>query len=326
MIGVDDPRLNVVNLFDGVIWRLGKFIRRFPLYDRINSATIVRRFCYDAAAHLADMPQRINIETVNQCNGSCGFCPANTENDPRLIQYMSDQLIQKIALELAVENYRGSIALFINNEPLIDKRISQIIGIFRKSCPNNEIELSTNGRLLTAERYFSLFDSGLSRLIINNYNNKRRFTDKIGCALDQILSSDHGKLREYMQNTLILLKNKDEILNSRAGKAPNKINVERYKYYQRNSCANPFRQMCILPDGRISLCCEDFIGQVTVGNIDIESIRAVWNGTVMCTMRAELQTNGRTTISTCQRCDYGHLGGEKAKSLLRYFVKGFSKS
>jgi len=325
IIGVDDPLLNVVNLFDGIIWRFGKFIRRFPLYDRINSATIVRRFCYGAAARLADMPQRINIETLNQCNGSCGFCPANTLNDPRTFQYMSDQLIQKIALELAVENYSGSIALFLNNEPLIDRRISQIVSIFRKSCPNAEIVLSTNGSLLTAERFFSLFDSGLSRLIINNYNDKGKFTDKISSALDQILSSEHGKLQEYMQNTVILLKNKDEILNSRAGEAPNKINAARYKFYQRNSCANPFQQMNILPDGRVSLCCEDFMGRVTVGNIETESIRAVWNGPAISTMRSELQTNGRRTISTCQRCDYGHLGGEKAKSFLRYFVKWFSK-
>jgi radical SAM protein with 4Fe4S-binding SPASM domain len=325
MMDVDDHRLNVVNLFDGVIWRLGKFIRSMPFYDRINSATIVRRFCHDAAGQLADMPQRINIETVNKCNGSCSFCPANTENDPRLLQYMSEQLIHKIAEELAVENYSGSIALFLNNEPLIDKRISQIVGIFRKSCPKNEIFLSTNGSLLTAELYLSLFDSGLSHLIINNYNNKRGFTDKIGKALEQILSSGHGKLHEYMENTVILLKNKDEILNSRAGEAPNKINAKRYESYQQNSCANPFRQMSILPDGRVSLCCEDFAGRVTVGNIETEYIRAVWNGSAMRTMRAELQTNGRKTISTCQCCDYGHLGGDKAKSYLQFFVKWFSK-
>lgn len=325
MVGIDDPRLNVVNLIDGVVWRLGKFIRGLPLYDRINSATLVRWFCSDAAAHRADMPQEIDIETVNRCNGDCSFCPANAANDPRTTAYMSDRLIRKIAAELAAENYNGTIVPFINNEPLIDKRISQIVGVFRKSCPDAEIVLCTNGSLLTAERYFSLFDCGLGHLIINNYGDEGRFTDKIGSALERILSSNHDKLQEYLGKTVILLRNKNEILNSRAGEAPNKVNAQRYKYYRRNSCMYPFRQMSILPDGRVSLCCEDFTGRVAVGNIGSESIRAVWNGAVLRAIRDELRTSGRTNLLTCRRCDYGHLGGAKAKTLLRHFVNWFSE-
>ncbi len=324
MIKVNDRRVNVVNWYDGAAWRLGKFIRRFPLYDRVNSATLVRWFCRDAAAHCADMPQEIDIETINRCNGDCGFCPANFRDDKRVAARMPDQLIRKIAAELRAENYSGTIVPFVNNEPLLDSRITETVALLRESCPKARIVLCTNGILLTAKLYFSLFDAGLSHLMINNYSDRGEFTEKIGAALEGILSFGHVSSQEYLKSTVILLRNKNEILNSRAGEAPNKLNAERYRYYQRNSCIYPFRQMSILSDGRVALCCEDFTGRVALGNVGAESIRSIWNGPGFCAVREGLRSRGRTDLQPCRRCDYGHLGVAKAKTLLRHFTDWFS--
>jgi radical SAM protein with 4Fe4S-binding SPASM domain len=127
-------------------------------------------------------------------------------------------------------------------------------------------------------------------------------------------------MREYLAATAILLRNKNEVLNSRAGEAPNKTGQRRYMHYRGSSCMYPFRQLCVQPGGKVSLCCEDVSGRVTLGDVSKDTIKSVWNNPAFTAMRKILRTKGRTALEPCLGCDYGHLGVDKAKTLLRHFV------
>ena len=46
----------------------------------------------------------IEIETINQCNSTCSFCPVNKKDDPRERAYMTDALFTKLEKRVAEWN------------------------------------------------------------------------------------------------------------------------------------------------------------------------------------------------------------------------------
>lgn len=109
---------------------------------------LVRKFVNE---NMTEVPlfHEIEIETINRCNGGCSFCPVNVQNDIRTEKLMDENLFYKIINELKEIRYAGRIALFSNNEPLLDKRIVVFSRYVRENLPNAQIHLFTNGTLLS---------------------------------------------------------------------------------------------------------------------------------------------------------------------------------
>lgn len=53
----------------------------------------------------------VNIETVNRCNGSCDFCPANIRAEKRKRMVMSQKIFEKIIRELKEIDWSGQLFL-----------------------------------------------------------------------------------------------------------------------------------------------------------------------------------------------------------------------
>lgn len=67
-------------------------------------------------------------------------------------------------------------------------------------------------------------------------------------------------------------------------------------------CIYPYRQMVIRPDGKVSLCCNDALGKVTVGDIKTQSILEVWNSSKYREIRRRISL-GRGHYQPCEKCD-----------------------
>ncbi|MDR1701496.1 MAG: SPASM domain-containing protein, partial [Sporomusaceae bacterium] len=67
-------------------------------------------------------------------------------------------------------------------------------------------------------------------------------------------------------------------------------------------CLLPFHQMVIRPDGKVSLCCNDALGKMTLGDLTQESIENIWHSQEYVTVRAKL-TQGRQHLELCKHCD-----------------------
>lgn len=93
----------------------------------------------------------IEIETINRCNGICGFCPVNKNEKQRPYHKMTEELFYSIIDQLAEISYNRQVALFSNNELFIDDRIICFAEYTRKKLPDAWINLYTNGTLLTEE-------------------------------------------------------------------------------------------------------------------------------------------------------------------------------
>lgn len=238
--------------------------------------------------------EHIEIETVNRCNGNCEFCPVSKKNDTREYRIMSDELFESIIGQLAEMDYRGRLALFSNNEPLLDSNILKRHKYAREKLPNARMHLFTNGTLLTVECFSELIEY-LDELIIDNYQQDLQLIKPC-----QEIASYCNMHPELKKKVTIVLRKPQEILSTRGGDAPNRKNMVSYKNAR---CILPYKQMIIRPDGKVSLCCNDPLGKNTLGDLTKDSILDVWNNDRFQMVRKCLY-QGRANWKHCEYCDF----------------------
>ena len=311
----------------------GSFVRFLQTKDRgLDVVSKCRGIAVNVVSHLyslfrGEMPSAIEIETINRCNNDCAFCPVNRHEDPRQLTKMSDALLEKIACELHKRKYNGLLALFSNNEPLMDKRIVDICRFFRDKVPGAYIYISTNGILLTPDIYTRLFDTGLDQMIINNYDDSFKLIPSIETLENFMNSASGSEIERYIRKTKIVMRKKNEVLTNRAGYAPNKDkNCDKsFRRYAKSACTLPFIQFVVRPSGQVSLCCQDALGKVTLGDVNNQSIHDIWSAEVFNDIRARIKKHGRKSVPLCNTCDVTILYKAVAQKRFCNFI-GFGMS
>lgn len=236
--------------------------------------------------------QTIEIETVNRCNGLCSFCPINKNVDPRPFRLMDEVLFSSIIKQLSDIEYRGSVGLYSNNEPLLDKRLFDFLKITREALPNATLYLFTNGSLLTVDNFKELM-TYLDWITIDNYNDSLVLNQPIEEVYEYALSVP------YQDKVNIYMRKENEILTNRSGQANNRT---KKKNKLKSVCMYPFEQVVIRPDGKLSLCCNDATGKVTMGDLTKESLLSIWYGKKYTTVR-ENMLKDRNLNYLCKDCD-----------------------
>lgn len=261
----------------------------------------IREKIFNSVEQLQNMPldlEHVEIETINRCNGNCDFCPVSKKNDSREYKEMSDQLFEKIIFDLEKMKYDGKLALFSNNEPFLDKKILERHKFAREHLPHARMHLFTNGTLLNLERFIELVKY-LDELVIDNYQQELKLIKP--CEEIVKYCEEHTELKEKVT---IILRKPHEILSTRGGEAPNrKIKIS----YSKDRCILPYKQLIIRPDGKVSLCCNDPLGKITLGDLTKDSILDVWNNEQFQMIRKCLY-EGRGTLKHCEYCDVFHMG------------------
>ncbi len=259
-------------------------------YFRQQSASGV----FDRLRDQCDRPDHIEIETLNRCNSTCGFCPVNRTADPRPQARMSEEMFRSIIDQLAAWEYRGVVNLFSNNEPFLDKRIFAFADYARARLPDAFLQIISNGTALDVAKVERILPL-LSRMVINNYGTELRLHDNVAAIVDHL----NARRPELAGKLTVGLRQLDEFKSNRGGASPNR-KVRTPVYTSR--CAYPFFQMVIRPDGKVSLCCNDALGQETLGDLATHSLRdawadarrqAVWDGML----------KGRAGNGLCTHCD-----------------------
>lgn len=256
------------------------------------------RFVEKRSNRFSELPRKIEIETINRCNGKCSFCPVNANEPQRPYAKMSEELFVKIIDELQDLGYRNKISLFSNNEPLLDERIIDWHKYAKEKLYNAIFILYTNGTLLTIEKLTVLMKY-CDKIVIDNYSDEGDIHENL-IEIKEFLSRNN----KYSKKVCLELRKENEVLTSRGGAAPNKkrANVITAK------CVLPFQMMVIRPTGEVSLCCNDALGKVTLGDCSRESISEIWFGNHFCEVRNKMSNIGRQALPLCKSCDT--LGGD----------------
>ncbi|MAM68350.1 MAG: radical SAM protein [Rhodospirillaceae bacterium] len=255
---------------------------------------ITQREKFEKLSDRAEMPTHIEIETVNRCNSTCSFCPVNRLVDPRDGARMTEDTFQEIIDELRDWNYTGTLNLFSNNEPFLDKRIFDFIDIARKNLPDAYIQIITNGTLLTPEKAVAALEN-LTNMVINNYAPTHELHDNLKKVVEHLETNRP----DLAAKVTVGYRSTEEVKTNRAGNAPNR---NKLPTIFRSRCAYPFVQMVVRPDGKVSMCCNDALGQETLGDVAQDGLRKAWNDPVRKELQ-ELMIAGRHKIDLCATCD-----------------------
>ncbi len=260
---------------------------------------MAQRWCDGSTARLFD---DVEIETINKCNGRCTFCPVNAGVDSRVEAIMEDDLFSKLVGELGDIGYSGRIGLSSNNEPFLDKNIIERIAHARASCPRARLYLYTNGTLLNLDKALSALRAGLDILVIDDYSDDLVMSKNTARILQGLNRPEHA--REAWQ-VEVFVRKRTESLRNRAGRAPNKScqTSQVFKLYASAGCVSPFKQLVIRPTGHVSLCCNDALGEVTLGDVGLDGLLGVWHGAAFTRVRRQLMTHGRRSLPLCAACD-----------------------
>lgn len=237
----------------------------------------------------------IEIETINRCNGECSFCPVNKYDDKRPMVKMDDQLFYSIIRQLKELDYRGRVAMYSNNEPFLDERIFDFTEHARKELSEAFIYIFTNGSLLTLEKFKRIIRY-LDLLCIDLYYDN----------IDKVFSDDMIKILEYCEDNnlchkvMIQMIDRKAIRNNRGGKSKNR----RVVYQPQAPCLLPFIQMIVRPDGKLSLCCNDPLGEYTMADLNNVSLLEAWNSQIYKQIRSDEGIGAtRQKVKKCAMCD-----------------------
>lgn len=242
----------------------------------------------------------IEIETINRCNNDCSFCPANKYHDHRKPLKMSQAIFQKIVNELSDMHYDGNVNLFSNNEPLLDADIENKAAVLRKALPKATLHFLTNGLLLTPEKYQALIEH-VDHFVVDNYSTTNEWLPSV-----QRVKSYAEQLGKYMDKTHFVMRQKDAVLSTRGGAAPNKAGYRAGT----EGCALPYIQLVVRPDGKVSLCCNDPMGHYTLGDVTHNTLAEIWHSEEYTNVRSVLKQKGRAGLALCAECDMyftGHI-------------------
>ena len=247
-----------------------------------------------------DMFNTISLQTRTGCNYHCRYCPVS---NPRVNLYggagngreMEMDLFRKIIDELGKMRFKGIIIPYLMNEPLLDKRMFQFIGMIREKCPEAFVFVQTNGLLLDERFIVEAIDAGLDEIIVNDYSEKRHVASNI---------SRMKIAKKYWGHLTLETRSQKERLTNRAG------SVDIYPPLPaplKMPCYRPFRQMHVTFDGRCILCCQDWEFAQVLGNVHTDSLLNIWQNDQYQALRQSLLERDRSQNPLCAKCDCGGL-------------------
>jgi len=106
---------------------------------------------------------KLQIQTHGACNANCAFCPYIESWHRKNYGVMSEELFIKILdgmfwAKRFISSEQGKVCPYLMQEPLADKRIFRFIDLIYERFPSTEVEISTNGRLLSEDYADKLID------------------------------------------------------------------------------------------------------------------------------------------------------------------------
>ncbi|WP_299979425.1 radical SAM/SPASM domain-containing protein [Desulfobacula sp.] len=291
-------------------------------------------------------PFLLYLDPSSACNFRCQFCPTGHKDLIDKSGYrrgpMSLDLFEKTIQDLSEFNQPLKV-LRMNKvgEPFLNKNLSQMVALAKRSGSVEFIDLTTNGSLFSPERLSRLLEAGLDRLNISlegmNREQYRQYA-KVDFDFDKFvknvkwLYSNKGNCEVTIKipGNYINDDQKEEFLNTFGNycdrifiediapiwpsfdiEAHSDITIGKLKgqyeqsVHPKGICSYIFYSAVINSDGSVSACCPDWAQKLIVGNVKTESLKNIWHSSKMNNLRRQHLEGKRHANNTCSVC--GHL-------------------
>lgn len=258
-------------------------------------------------------PTWVELSLIDVCNRKCIFCPKSNENiAPDTYQKMNRKIIDAVHDQLLDIKFNGTISLCGYGEPLLHKDINYIVS---KLSNVSNVEIITNGDVLTQKKLQDLYISKASKVLISMYDGPEQITKFEQMTRQANVPKELVILRDrwYDQQNDFGVK-----LTNRAGTINVGVQEDKKKY---SKCYYPTYQFLIDWNGNIYLCPQDWQRRVAVGNVMQDNIRNIWTSTFITKFRKEL-LQGNRCMSPCTECNAdGTLLGKNHAEAWKKFYK-----
>jgi radical SAM protein with 4Fe4S-binding SPASM domain len=250
----------------------------------------------------------LNIEPTNICNLSCTICPVNNKMS-RPKGNMDLRLFKKIISEC-----RDLEAIQFSQwgEPLLNTHICEMIQIVK--VQSIKTLLTTNGTLLNHAISLALLEAGLSRITFSIDGTKNTYANIRGYSYSDIKRkiAVFKKIRDrysyptkidvsmticqQTENEIREFKNEFRLIADRIQFIPVFTLGQRKK-----KCREPWRgSFTIYWDGKITVCCADYNGELVVGDATTTKLKDILNSSLLQQLRlAHILKNFPEICKTC---------------------------
>ena len=237
----------------------------------------------------------IDINPTELCNRTCVFCPRHdSEVYPNQNLHMEIETAHKIRKELEELNWKGTINLCGNGEPLLHK---DIVGLVKALGDKISVEITTNGDFLNKKLIQDLYDNHLDYMVVSMYDGPEQieyFTklfneSKIDESRYTLRDRWYGEDEDYG----LMLTNRVGLLDFNK-----EVKVGKQCFYMHYSLQMDW-------NGDILSCCHDMYAKtITFGNVNEETLLEIWNSNMWSKSR-KLLGEGKRIQPPCNNCDAG---------------------
>ncbi len=277
--------ISIMVSFYSIIPNQGKiYLRSFLSRLTAIYLGVIKLFHYGTI----DMFDGIAIETTTYCNRQCKYCPNSIYDRGRREKegLMPAELFKKIIDDLKAINFNGRLMPHLFGEPLLDKRLPQLLKYAHEQLPQASLSIDTNGDYLDKDLLDKLYESGVGAFYVTLHDK----TDISANRIDQLIKYVKSSKKKIKIVSQVL--DESTPLYTRAGLVKiNKINWQL-------PCIKP---IVIDYCGNVLLCCNDYFGDTAVGNVGKITLKEIWKSNIFINMRANLR-HGIYESLGCQRC------------------------
>ncbi|MDN5126631.1 radical SAM protein [Aliarcobacter butzleri] len=247
----------------------------------------------------------VEFNLFGNCNRNCSFCPvSDTSFYKKTKDAISVELYEKIMQDLASIKYKGKLLYSAFCEPLLHKKIEELIFLSKKYLPNCRVEIVSNGDLITTKKLKKLFEAGLDTISISMYDGPHQILHFENMMNEANLTKEQVILRRRYfdgDNFGITISNRAGLIDSNQYRDKNEQKI--IDLPLKSNCFYPFYMTLIDYNGDMLLCPHDWKKTTVIGNLAKNNIWDLWkNGKKLNTIRKILSDENRN-FTPCKTCD-----------------------
>jgi len=297
-----------------------------------NTLSILKNINLSNPPKKYDRPQGSLIEITNSCNLNCMMC--NTKLSTRPAGLMEPDVFERIIKQLKSTGVH-SAGLHTVGETFVYKDLKTLFKIARKH--NFQVWISTNAQFPNSiEPLFDEFPEVFTDLrisidgatketfehirvdgsfekvfetleIVHRINKGKKFY-KIGLTIDSVLNMETIKEVPLFFKTFQKYTFPESInFSVITGLSPDDSYFKStfpFKHLIRSAvpCYMPFTNQYFTYDGKATMCCRDYNGEITVGDIMKQTSMEIWNGSQSEAVRQQHLAPETLKINACKSC------------------------
>lgn len=282
-----------------------------------------------------ETPFHIFIDPSSGCNFRCKFC-FNRNKDKSTSKVMEFDLFKKIISDLKeFKSKLKVLRMYKDGEPLVNKRLPEMIAYAKKMDVAESIDFTTNGSLLNPKKNLELIAAGVDAINISVEGlSSEKYFEVSGVKIDfnkfveniRHLYKNRKNCRIHIKTTDINIQNEEKKYYEVFGDICDEISIEKVVpiwpnidisdvkadfneglYSQQVSdiqvCPYIFYSMSINSNGSVSSCFIDWEHSNIIGDVRNSSVMEIWNGEAMRELKIAHLKMQKDRYDICSKCN-----------------------